>query len=170
MLKNRIQKVFSYFGVKIVRICQYIEPVAPFNVLELAVLRQLSEDKETFYFLKIGADDRALPDTLDQLRRKHSLRGSIVPSDLDCDSQSFDKFISTLPETKISLLHIDADEAAEKAIYKVLAVGLFPEIINFGWTSISDEKRFSLKMMLLDNRYRFIDVGEDTVCVRGNHE
>jgi len=170
MLKNSLQKIFSYFGVKIVRISHFTDPVVPFDVLELAVQRQLFEDKETFYFVKIGANDGVLPDTLNQLRRKHSLRGCVVPSILDSSVQSSKTFMSNLPERKISLLHIDIDGAAEKVIDTVLDAGVFPEIINFGWTSILDEKRFSLKMKLLDNQYRFIDVGEETVCVRGNRE
>lgn len=170
MLKDSLQKIFSYFGVKIVRIRHYTDPVAPFDVLELAVQRQLFEDKESFYYVKIGANDGVIPDTLNLLRRKHSLRGCVVPSILDNGLQSFKTFMLTLPGRKISLLYIDIDEAAENVIDTVFDAGVFPEIINFGWTSILDEKRFSLKMKLLDNRYRFIDVGEDTVCVRGNRE
>jgi len=167
MLKEFLQKIFSYFGMKLVRIRHFADPIAPFDVLELAVQRQLLEDKETFYYVKIGANDGALPDNLNQLRFKHSLRGSTLPPMLDGSVKSFKTFMLTIPEKKISLLHIDTDSAADKVIDIVFDAGIFPKIINFGWTSILDKKRFLLKMKLLDNRYRFIDVGEDTVCVRG---
>jgi hypothetical protein len=54
-LKILAQKIFAVFGLRLVRASRYVEPVAPFDVLELAVRVQLFKKEDDFYFVQIGA-------------------------------------------------------------------------------------------------------------------
>ncbi|MCI5117039.1 MAG: hypothetical protein D3913_03595 [Candidatus Electrothrix sp. LOE1_4_5] len=68
------------------------------------------------------------------------------------------------------MLYKDTEGSDEKIIKNAFQAGLYPPIIHYEWTEMSIERRYLLKMKLLDNGYRFIDVGADTVCVREEHE
>lgn len=243
MVRKMIQKVLRYFGVRLARIRPYVDPVAPFDVLELVVQLQLFNEKDTFYFVQIGASDGSLAGSLNPLIRKYRLRGCLVEPmkevfrDLmntyadqpqldfraimigkkdglgeiyrfkpdapvsasffdglaradkeniqrraeavgphgrhefvECDMQTFSTFISSLPTSKISMLYIDTEGSDDQIVEAAFEAGIFPAIINYGWTELSAERRFLLKMKLLDNGYRFVDIGADTVCVRGARE
>lgn len=84
--------------------------------------------------------------------------------------QTFVALMATLPADRISLLHVDTDGSDDLIIEAAFEASIFPNIINYGWTEMSAERRFLLKMRLLDNGYRFIDIGADTVCMRGELE
>ncbi|MCI5138170.1 MAG: hypothetical protein D3922_07085, partial [Candidatus Electrothrix sp. AR1] len=77
-LKSIFQKTLASLGLRLVRASRYVEPVAPFDVLELAVRVQLFEKEDDFYFVQIGANDGVLADTLNPLIRKYRLRGCLV--------------------------------------------------------------------------------------------
>ncbi|MCI5118210.1 MAG: hypothetical protein D3913_09660, partial [Candidatus Electrothrix sp. LOE1_4_5] len=77
-LKTLAQKILAIFGLRLVRTSRYVEPVAPFDVLELAVRVQLFKKKDDFYFVQIGANDGVLADTLNPLIRKYRLHGCLV--------------------------------------------------------------------------------------------
>jgi FkbM family methyltransferase len=204
-----------------------VDPVAPFNALELALQLQILKDGQNFYFVQIGANDGVLADSLNPLIRKYRLRGCLVepmkdvfrelinnysdqpqldfravmigeadgtgeiyrfkrdapvPADffhglaradkdyMQCTMQTFDTFMSTLPSNTISMLYVDTEGSDDKIIEAAFGAGIFPSIINYEWTEMSADKRFLLKMRLLDNGYRFIDIGADTVCLRVESE
>lgn len=241
-MKKITQKLLLYFGLRLAKIPEYIDPIAPFDLLEMAIRPLLLERKEEFYFVQIGANDGILCDSLNPLIRKYRLRGCLVEpmkdvfSDLkrnysdqfqldfrelmigntngtgmiyrfkrdapvpanfyhglarqdpnyihrrakaeelenyiesvECRMEKFDTFMSGLPVKHISLLYIDTEGSDDKIIEAAFQAGVFPEIINYEWTEMSAERRYLLKMMLLDHGYRFIDVGADTVCVRSEH-
>jgi FkbM family methyltransferase len=50
----------------------------PFDVLELALLKVLSYEKQDFYFVQVGANDGVMNDSLKPLVRKYGLRGCLV--------------------------------------------------------------------------------------------
>ncbi len=162
-LKTVFQKALAFLGLRLVRTSRYVEPVAPFDVLELAVLVQLFKKEDDFYFVQIGADDGVPADTLNSLIRKYRLRGC-------CQMETFESFIDALPVQKISMLFIDTEGSDDKIIGRAFQAGIYPSIIHYEWTEMSIERRYLLKVKLLDNGYRFIDVGADTVCVREEYE
>ena len=243
LVKAIVQKIFFYFGIRLTRIPRFVDPVAPFDALELAVQFQLIKEKETFYFVQIGANDGVLADSLNPLIRKYGLHGCLVepmkdvfrdlknnysdqpqldfravmigssddtgeiyrfkrdapvPANffhglaradknyiqkraeavglpdmyerLECVMQTFSTFMLTLPVRKISMLYIDTEGSGDQIIEAAFESGIFPAIINYEWSEMSTERRFLLKMKLLDNGYRFIDIGADTVCIRGEIE
>ena len=242
-LKKIAQIFLSFFGVRLVRISHYVEPVAPFDVLELAVRVQLVEKEDDFYFIQIGANDGVLADTLNPLIKKYQLRGCLVepmkdtfndlkrnysdqtqldfrqvmigtkngigelhrfkrnapvPANyyhglarqdanyiytrakaegleqhietLECNMQTFKSLLDSLPTQEISMLYIDTEGNDDVIIDSAFQAGIYPPVINYEWTEMSLERRYLLKMKLLDHGYRFIDVGADTVCVRDEHE
>lgn len=243
MIKNILQKLLSLVGLRLVRVQSYIDPVAPFDALELAVQLHLLKDAEAFYFVQIGANDGVLADSLNPLIRKYGLRGCLVepmndvfaelvenyadqpqldfravmigktdgigeiyrfkrdaavPADffhglartdknyirqraesvglhesyesVECSMQTFRTFLATLPTSKISMLYIDTEGSDDQVIEAAFEAGVFPAIINYEWSEMSPERRYLLKMRLLDNGYRFIDIGADTVCLRSELE
>jgi FkbM family methyltransferase len=238
-----LQKILSHFGLRVSRIPVYVDPVAPFNALELALQLQILKEGEKFYFVQVGANDGVLADSLNPLIRKYRLRGCLVepmkdvfhelidnysdqpqldfravmigeadgtgviyrfkrdapvPADfyhglartdrdyikrravsvglsgmyesVQCTMQTFNTFMATLPSNNISMLYVDTEGSDDKIIESAFGAGIFPPIINYEWTEMSAEKRFLLKMRLLDNGYRFIDIGADTVCLRVESE
>lgn len=242
-MKQALQTLLSRFGLRLVRVGSFLDPIAPFDALELAVQVELSREPESFYFLKIGAGSGVLSSSLNSLIRKHGLRGCLVEANravlsglaqqlsdqcqldfriamigklqsdggvarvgsvitrdvgffdalpgvgrghvqasaeaapeaalrhgLGNEVQTFVALMATLPADRISLLHVDTDGSDDLIIEAAFEASIFPNIINYGWTEMSAERRFLLKMRLLDNGYRFIDIGADTVCLRGELE
>jgi len=239
-MKQLLQKLLSRVGLRLVRARSFVDPIAPFDALELAVRAELSRAGESFYFMKVGANDGMLAGSLNLLIRKYGLRGCLVGPDhaalsaledqlsdqprLDFravgigelggkgplrspnaagvgvgagffdplpgvdrepvlakaasspagqqengprgEVRSFTELMATLPADRISLLYVDTDGSDDQIIEAALEASVFPDIIHYGWTEMSAERRFLLKMRLLDNGYRFIDVGADTVCLR----
>jgi len=243
MIKKILQNILARFGLRLVRVQPYVDPVAPFDALELAVQTRLLKEQNAFYFVQIGANDGVLADSLNPLIRKYGLRGCLVEpmrdvfSDLvknyadqpqldfrsvmigntdgvgkiyrfkrdapvpaeffhglartdsnyiqqraesvglhdsyesvECSMQTFRTFLTTLPTSNISMLYIDTEGSDDQVIEAAFEAGVFPAIINYEWSEMSAERRYLLKMRLLDNGYRFIDIGADTVCLRGELE
>jgi len=85
---------------------------------------------------------------------------------VQCRMQTFESFLADLPVGEISMLYVDTEGSDDKIIVSVFAAGLFPPLINYEWTEMPLKRRYDLKMKLLDHGYRFIDVGDDTVCLR----
>jgi FkbM family methyltransferase len=50
----------------------------PFDVLELALLKAISHEKQDFYFVQVGANDGVMNDSLNPLIRKYGFRGCLV--------------------------------------------------------------------------------------------
>lgn len=239
MIRRILQKILAYFGLRIIRIQKYIEPIAPFEVLDMAIQLQLTKDRDTFYFIQIGANDGVMSDSLNPLIRKYALCGCLVepmedvfedlkrnysdqpqldfrnvmigdhdgigeiyrfkrdapvPAEffhglarqdpeyirkrakttglqghiesIQCKMQTFESLMADLPAKRISMLYIDTEGSDDKIIDAAFRAGIFPPIINYEWTEMPLERRYALKMKLLDHGYRFIDIGADTVCLR----
>lgn len=75
---NAVQRFLACFGVRIARIPTHIEPVMPFDVLELATAKLAAELGDNFYFVQIGANDGILNDFLRPLIQKYHLKGCLV--------------------------------------------------------------------------------------------
>lgn len=84
--------------------------------------------------------------------------------------QPFGGILRGLASDEISLLYIDALDGADTIVNGVFEAGYYPRIISYEWTEMPPAKRFALKMRLLDNGYRFIDIGADVVCTRSVDE
>ena len=236
-LKKVAHNLLRKLGFRLTRIT-VCEPVAPFDILDIAVQAQLVKEGPDFYFLQIGANDKVLADSLNPLIKKHGLRGCLVepmydfyqdlmknysdqqqldfrncmisdsngfgeihrfkrdlpvPSffyglaredseyirrpaisegvedyieSIEVRQQTFSSLLDGLPTKNISLLYLDTEGSDDKIIYYAFSAGLYPSIIQYEWSEMSPERRYQLKMMLLDNGYRFIDVGADTICLR----
>jgi hypothetical protein len=76
--KYLVQTLLAKIGLQLTRRSQYLEPLAPFDVLELALLRALTAEKSKFYFVKAGSNSGILASSLNLLIRKHGLRGCFV--------------------------------------------------------------------------------------------
>lgn len=85
---------------------------------------------------------------------------------VECKVQTFGSLMASLSLSAISLLFIDTEGSDDKVIYSAFRAGVFPPIINYEWTEMPIERRYALKMKLLDHGYRFIDIGADTICLR----
>ncbi|MFT6372361.1 MAG: FkbM family methyltransferase [Gammaproteobacteria bacterium] len=241
-MKKLLQKILSKFGLRLSRIPIYIDPVAPFSLLEMAIKLQLDKEKKEFYFLQIGANDGILADALNPIIRKYRLPGCLVEpmrdvykdlkmnyvdqkqldfrnvmvshkngigtmyrfrrdaelpasfyhglaredsdyifkrakaaglthlvESLEVKSETFDTLIDSLAVKHISLLFIDTEGSDDGIIEAAFESGIFPPIINYEWTEMTPQRRYLLKMKLLDHGYRFIDNGADTICMRGVH-
>ncbi len=77
-LKASINKTLSMAGLRMSKIPKDIDPIAPFDLLELAVQAALSGDQKNFYFVQIGANDGIMHDTLNRVIRKFELNGCLI--------------------------------------------------------------------------------------------
>lgn len=78
-VKKAVQKGLGSLGLRLGRIAACVEPIMPFDVLELAIesaLRRLGPD--VFYFIHVRANDGILNDFLNPLIRRLELRGCII--------------------------------------------------------------------------------------------
>lgn len=82
------------------------------------------------------------------------------------EKQSFSSLLKSLNAPSISLLYVDTEGSDDKIIYAAFSCGLYPPVIQYEWSEMPPARRHQLKMTLLDNGYRFIDVGADTICLR----
>ena len=82
------------------------------------------------------------------------------------EKQSFSSLLKSLDVKSISLLYVDTEGSDDKVINSVFSCGLYPPVIQYEWSEMSLARRHQLKMSLLDNGYRFIDVAADTICLR----
>ncbi len=83
---------------------------------------------------------------------------------LECEMWTFTTLIKSLGVAKVSLLCVDTEGVDDLVVRQALDANVRPQVIQYEWTEMSIERRFKLKMQLLDCGYRFIDVGGDTVC------
>ena len=83
---------------------------------------------------------------------------------------TFEKLIQRHEIKEITLLYIDTEGYNKIAIESCFDSGKYPLIINYEWTEMSDKDNYELKMLLLDNGYKFIDIGADTLCLRTGEE
>lgn len=67
---------------------------------------------------------------------------------------------------KVTLLQIDTEGYDYEILKMAFDANVFPEIINYEWTELTQRDRFECRCMLLENNYSFIDVGPDTLAVR----
>lgn len=72
-----IQRGLGIIGVRLARVEPCIEPVKPFDVLELAIAAALRR-RDDFYFVQVGANDGILYDLLNPLIRRYGLAGCLV--------------------------------------------------------------------------------------------
>jgi hypothetical protein len=86
----------------------------------------------------------------------------------EVEKTTFSSLLSSINSSSISLLYIDSESSNDKIVYNAFSSGLYPPIIHYEWTEISPKRRHHLKMTLLDNGYRFINVGAHTICLRSN--
>jgi hypothetical protein len=239
-MKEMIQYIISKFGARIARIPQFVEPMMPFDVLELAIERQLTIEGSRFYFVRVGANDGAKNDSLNRVMRKLTLRGCLIEPAEDVSNKignnyqdqsqldflnwiiietndtakiyrskqdasapavlhnglarpdafyiqsrvkstgltehngtvttsitcSFESLVMQWPVKHISMLYVDTQGNDDKIVNSTLRAGVYPAIIQYEWSELPLERRYALKMMLLDYGYRFIDIGASTVCLR----
>ncbi len=189
-LKTLAQRLFTKAGLRVTRIPQFINPIAPFDLLELAVERELLKRDGDFYFVHFGFPDPAPGLSMAFVVRKFGLRGCIVgsakphhdqPETMSFDPLKFDfvelefeqdrlpsmaGMIANLPAKPISLLSLRAFSHNKSLVGAAFDADLYPPIINLERTEMNSETIHSLKITLLDNGYRFIDVGVDTICLR----
>jgi FkbM family methyltransferase len=78
ILVRAVQRVLSSAGLRLSRVPPCVEPVMPFDVLELALLKAISDEKQDFYFVQVGANDGLMNGSLNPLIRKYGLRGCLV--------------------------------------------------------------------------------------------
>src|SRR5262249_29486061 len=67
---------------------------------------------------------------------------------------------------EVSLLQIDTEGFDCRIVESALRCGLRPMIINYEFIHTDPSERARCKRMLMENDYRFIDVGRDTLAVR----
>lgn len=72
------QRLLGKIGLQVVRKPACVEPIMPFDILELGLAKILAERGDNFYFVQIGANDGVLNDFLNKLIRKYGLRGCMV--------------------------------------------------------------------------------------------
>lgn len=79
---------------------------------------------------------------------------------------TFEKLIQKHEIKEITLLYVDTEGYDKIVIESCFDAGKYPLIINYEWTEMSDKDNYELKMILLDNGYKFIDIGADTLCLK----
>lgn len=72
-----IQYILKKAGFRLQRLVAQ-EPLAPFDLLGVLIQSQVTTAGTSFYFLRIGANDGVMADTLKPLIRRHALRGCII--------------------------------------------------------------------------------------------
>jgi hypothetical protein len=85
---------------------------------------------------------------------------------VDCTVQTLKSLYDELNYECLHLLYVDTEGSDDEIIYQALDSKLHPLIINYEWTEMDLSRNYQLKMRLLDEGYRFINVGADTICVR----
>src|SRR5215207_8561123 len=78
ILVRAVQRVLSSAGLRLSRVPPCLEPVMPFDVFELALLKAISDETQDFYFVQIGANDGVMNDSLNPQIRKYGFRGCLV--------------------------------------------------------------------------------------------
>ena len=85
---------------------------------------------------------------------------------VECIVHTLLKLYEDLNYNNLHLLYLKSKPDSNEVIYQALDAKLYPLIINYVWTEMNSAQNYQLKMRLLDEGYRFIDVGAETVCVR----
>jgi FkbM family methyltransferase len=107
--------------------------------------------REDFEYIKKRAISEGLEDHIETVK---------------VEKQTFSSLLKSLDANTVSLLYVDTEGSDDKIIYYAFSCGLYPPVIQYEWTEMPPARRHQLKMALLDNGYRFIDVGADTICLR----
>ena len=84
----------------------------------------------------------------------------------ECITHNLNKIYEDLNYDNLHLLYLKSNNYNDELIYQVLNEKLYPLIINYEWTEMDSRQNYQLKMRLLDEGYRFINVGSETLCVR----
>lgn len=84
---------------------------------------------------------------------------------LTCPRWSFRTLVGSLGLREVDLLFIDTEGSDDSVIRAAFDAAIYPRIIHYEWTEMPLERRCSLKQLLLDKGYRFIDVGGDTIAL-----
>jgi FkbM family methyltransferase len=79
---------------------------------------------------------------------------------------TFSTLINEHSITHVTLLQIDTEGHDYEVLKSVMASHIRPEFINYEWSEITARERYLCKQMLIDNGYKFIDVGADVLCKR----
>ena len=85
---------------------------------------------------------------------------------LTCPRWSFRTLVSDLGERDIDLLFVDTEGSDDSVIRAAFVADIRPAIIHYEWSEMPIERRCALKQRLLDEGYRFMDVGGDTIALR----
>lgn len=80
--------------------------------------------------------------------------------------RSFESLYQDLNYECLHLLYIDTEGMDDMVVYQALDAKIYPFVIVYEWSEIDLARNFQLKLRLLDEGYRFIDIGADTICVR----
>jgi hypothetical protein len=100
---------------------------------------------------------------------KHSqdtqINDLVKNGNIEVEVQTLKKLCQDLQYDKLHLLYVKSKIDSDSFIYKALDEKICPLIIKYEWTEMGLAQNYKLKMRLLDEGYRFIDVGADTVCV-----
>lgn len=86
--------------------------------------------------------------------------------DVECKVHTLKKLYEDLNYDNLHLLYLKSKIDSDEFIYQALDANLYPVIINYECTEMNSAQNYKLKMRLLDEGYRFIDVGAETLCVR----
>lgn len=164
-LKQFPKKALARLGLRLCRLPKFSDPIAPFDLLELAVERALLRGEPDFYFIHFGFPDQAPGVSFGGTVRKFGLRGRTVHCPRG-GAPSPAKLIASLPAKPPALLSLGVADNNHALVGAAFDAGLRPPIINLERGAMSPAQTHSLKLRLLDNGYRFIDVGADSVCLR----
>ena len=82
------------------------------------------------------------------------------------DVRSLNELYEELKYQDLHLLYIDGNGSDDFIVYQALDAKIYPAIINYDWTKMDLARNYQLKMRLLDEGYRFLDVGCKSICVR----
>lgn len=82
ILVRLTQRLLSNFDLRIARVSPCVEPLMPFDVLELAISYDLKEKDQEFFFVQVGASGGISDGVLGRLIRMYQLPGCFVaPAD-----------------------------------------------------------------------------------------
>jgi hypothetical protein len=82
------------------------------------------------------------------------------------EGATFSSLLSKHGIQKVNLLQVDAEGYDYQIVKLALEAGVRPDIINYEQCNLSPSDRIDCKRMLRSNKYIFIDIGADTLCVQ----
>ena len=135
-----IQRLLGRFGVRIARVSAPVDPVAPFDVLE-AVLQAHGPGN----YCEHGG-------------------GSLLSRRVSVEELGWTR----TADAAADLVLVDEGAATAERIDDMFDAHIRPPIIHYEWSELSVERRCAVKQRLLDEGYRFLDVGGDTIALRSD--